>query len=233
MNNETKRFAHKLNLQLFAEGDPKDPPNDPQDPPADPEPTTVTMTQEELNALIGREKARAKKPFADYEDLKTRVAELQAAEDERKRGELTEVERIKADLEREAGAKQTLESELTTLRESVKQERIRSAFITAATTAKIAYIDDAWALADKSGISVGDDGNVVGIDEVISGLVTEKPFLVVQTTKPKTIGSPTDNPPPAQKTAEQLLKEAADKAKQSGRLEDQAAYAKLKRELNL
>lgn len=229
MNNATKRFAHKLNLQLFAEPNPEPTP-DPQDPPADP---PKTFTQAELDDVIAKRIERERKKYGDYEDLKTRLAELQAAEDERKRGELTEVERIKADLEREAGAKQTLESELTTLRESVKQERIKNDFITKATAAKIAYIDDAWALADKSKISVGEDGSVVGTDEVINGLLTNKPFLAPQTTKPKTIGSPTDNPPPAQKTAEQLLKEAADKAKQSGRLEDQAAYAKLKRELNL
>jgi hypothetical protein len=51
--------------------------------------------------------------------------------------------------------------------------------------------------------------------------------------EPKTIGNPS-NPNPnetAQKTAEQLLKEAEEKAKKSGRIEDVAAYSKLKREL--
>ncbi|WP_018755194.1 hypothetical protein [Paenibacillus terrigena] len=232
MNNETNRFRHKLNLQLFAE-DPT-PTDDPQDPPADPTDPPKTFTQAELDDVVTKRLERERKKYVDYDDLKTKLAELEAAEDERKRGELSEVERVKADLERESGAKQTLESELTSLRESVKQERIRNAFTSAATAAKIAYIDDAWSLADKTGINVGDDGSVTGVDDVIKSLVETKPFLVEQKpTQPRTIGGPTDNPPPAQKTAEQLLKEAADKARVSGKLEDQAAYAKLKRELGL
>jgi len=232
MNNETNRFRHKLNLQLFAE-DPA-PTDDPQNPPAEPTDPPKTFTQAELDDVIAKRIERERKKYGDYDDIKAKLAELQSAEDERKRGELTEVERIKADLERESGAKQTLESELSSLRESVKQERIRNAFISAATTAKIAYIDDAWALADKAGISVGDDGNVTGVDDVIKALVESKPFLVeLKPTQPRTIGGATDNPPPAQKTAEQLLKEAAEKAKKSGKIEDQASYAKLKRELGL
>ncbi len=218
-----------LNLQLFAEGDPE--PTEPTEPLSDP---PKTFTQAELDDVIAKRIERERKKYGDYDDIKSKLAELQAAEDEKKRTELTEIERFKADLEKEQGAKQTLESELTTLRESVKQERIRNAFISAATTAKIAYIDDAWSLADKSGISVGDDGNVAGVDEVVKALVESKPFLVEQKqTQPRTIGGATDNPPAQQKTAEQLLKEVADKAKKSGKIEDQAAYAKLKRELGL
>ncbi|MBG9736579.1 hypothetical protein [Paenibacillus alvei] len=232
MTNESKRLKYTLNLQLFAEEDPEP---TPQDPSADPTPEPEkTFTQAELDDIVAKRLERERKKYGDYEDLKTKLTELQTAEDERKRGELTEIERYKADLEKEQASKQTLESELTTLRESVKQERIRNAFITAAQSANIAYIDDAWSLADKSEINVGDDGKVVGIDALIASLVESKPFLVAQNpTKPKTIGDPTDAPPKGQKTAEQMLKEAADKARASGRLEDQAAYAKLKRELGL
>lgn len=209
MNNESKRLKYTLNLQMFAEQDPEPTPQDPPADPTPPEPKTVTMTQEELDALIGREKARAKKPFADYDDIKAKLTELQAAEDERKRGELTEIERYKADLEKEQTSKQTLESELSTLRESVKQERIRNAFITAATAANIAYVDDAWSLADRSGVSVGDDGNVVGIDAVIASLIESKPFLVAtNTTKPKTIGDPPPTVDEKARTLEAQLEDA-------------------------
>lgn len=230
MTNESKRLKYALDLQMFAEEDAE--PSNPEDT-APPEPPK-TFTQAELDDIVAKRLDRERKKFGDYDDLKTKLAELQAAEDERKRSRMTELDRFKTDLEKEQAAKQTLESELTTLRESVKQERIRNAFITAAQAANIAYIDDAWSLADKSGIDVGDDGKVVGIDALIASLIDSKPFLVAQNpTKPKTIGDPTDTPPKGQKTAEQMLKEAADKARASGRLEDQAAYAKLKRELGL
>lgn len=232
MTNESKRLKYTLNLQLFAEEDPEP---TPQDPSADPTPEPEkTFTQAELDDIVTKRLERERKKFTDYDDLKSKLAEYEHEREEKQRAEMTEIERFKADLEKEQAAKQTLESELTTLRESVKQERIRNAFITAAQAANIAYIDDAWSLADKSEINVGDDGKVVGIDALIASLVESKPFLVAQNpTKPKTIGDPTDVPPKGQKTAEQMLKEAADKARASGRSEDRAAYAKLKRELGL
>jgi len=207
MNNESKRLKYTLNLQLFAEGDPEP---TPQDPPADPTPEPAkTFTQAELDDIVAKRLDRERKKYGDYDDLKTKLTELQAAEDERKRGELTEIERYKADLEKEQTSKQTLESELSTLRESVKQERIRNAFITAATAANIAYVDDAWSLADRSGVSVGDDGNVVGIDAVIASLVESKPFLVAtNTTKPKTIGDPPPTIDEKARTLEAQLEDA-------------------------
>lgn len=207
MTNETKQFSYPLNLQLFAESEPEP---TPQDQPAEPTPEPEkTFTQAELDSIVTQRLERERKKYGDYEDLKTKLAELQAAEDERKRGEMTEIERFKADLEKEQAVKQTLESELSTLRESVKQERIRNAFITAAQAANIAYIDDAWALADRSEINVGDDGNVVGIDAVIASLVEKKPFLVAQNpTKPKTIGDPTPSVEEKARTLEAQLEEA-------------------------
>ncbi|MFL1672191.1 phage scaffolding protein [Paenibacillus dendritiformis] len=233
MSNETKRFAYPMNLQLFAEGTEPEP--TPQDPPVEPTPEPEkTFTQAELDDIVAKRLERERKKYGDYEDLKSKLTEYEREREEKQRAEMTEIERFKSDLEKEQAAKQSLESELTTLRESVKQERIRNAFITAAQAANIAYIDDAWALTDRSGVSVGDDGNIVGIDAVIASLVETKPFLVSQNpTKPKTIGDPSGTPPSPQKTSEQMLQEAAEKARASGRLEDQAAYAKLKRELGL
>ncbi|MCY9532972.1 hypothetical protein M5X04_27050 [Paenibacillus alvei] len=207
MTNESNRLKYTLNLQLFAEGDPEP---TPQDPPIDPQPeTSKTFTQAELDDIVAKRLDRERKKYGDYDDLKTKLTELQAAEDERKRGELTEIERYKADLEKEKSTKQTLESELNTLRESVKQERIRNAFITAATAANIAYIEDAWALANKSEIKVDDDGKVVGVDVLIASLVESKPFLVAQNpTKPKTIGDPPPSVDEKARTLEAQLEDA-------------------------
>jgi hypothetical protein len=52
--------------------------------------------------------------------------------------------------------------------------------------------------------------------------------------EPRTIGGSSNPTPDATaKTAEQLLKDAAEKAKRTGRMDDRAAYAALKRELGL
>ncbi|MCR8983437.1 phage scaffolding protein, partial [Brevibacillus laterosporus] len=65
--------------------------------------------------------------------------------------------------------------------------------ITAATSANIAHIDDAYILAssDLSKVTIDESGNVVGVDSVIQSLVETKPFLIAQTKKePSTIGGP-------------------------------------------
>lgn len=211
MTNETKRFTRTLNLQLFAEGDPEPTPQGaPEEPTPEPE---KTFTQTELDDIVTKRLERERKKFGDYEELKTKISEYEKEREEKQRADMTEIERYKADLEKEQTAKQTLETELTTLRESVKQERIRNAFITAAQAANIAYIDDAWALADKSEVSVGDDGKVVGIDVVIASIVESKPFLVAQNpTKPKTIGDPA---PPSEDKIRTMEMQLAD-AKKKG-----------------
>lgn len=208
MSNETKRFAYPMNLQLFAEG--AEPEPTPQDPPAEPTPEPEkTFTQAELDDIVAKRLERERKKYGDYVDLKSKLTEYEREREEKQRAEMTEIERYKADLEKAQSLHQTLESELTSMRESVKQERVRNAFITAAQAANIAYIDDAWALADRSGVSVGDDGNVVGIDAVIASLVESKPFLVAQNpTKPKTIGDPTPSVEDKTRTLEAQLEDA-------------------------
>jgi hypothetical protein len=228
----------RLNLQFFADdnGDNNDG-NEPVDTNDndDQQPKVKTFTQDEVNELIMKRLERERKKYADYDDLKAQLEELRKVDEERKRAEMSEIERYKADLEKALNERQTFEQELEKLRESVKQERIKNAFITAATSANIAYIDDAFRLADLSAVTIDDDGNVVGIEDAIKTLVEHKPFLLAQAKKePKPIGESTNaKSDKSDKSAEQLLKEAAEKARRTGRPEDLAAYAKLKRELGL
>jgi len=226
-----------MNLQFFAEGDP-DPQPEPGDKPDEgsgkqPE---KTFTQAELDEIVAKRLERERKKyekFADYDELKAKLAEYEKEREERQRAEMTEIERYKADYEKVTSEKQTLEQQLTELRETIKREKIVNEFIKVATALNVAYIDDALKLADLSAVTVDEEG-VKGVKEAVEALVQHKPFLLAQAKKePKTIGNPS-NPNPnetAQKTAEQLLKEAEEKAKKSGRIEDVAAYSKLKREL--
>jgi Domain of unknown function (DUF4355) len=228
----------RLNLQFFADdnGD-NNGGNEPVDTNDndDQQPKVKTFTEDEVNEIVKKRLERAYKKYADYDDLKAQLEQLRQAEEERKRAEMSEIERYKADLEKALNERQTFEQELEKLRESVKQERIKNAFITAATSANIAYIDDAFRLADLSAVTIDEDGNVVGIEDAIKTLVEHKPFLLAQAKKePKPIGESTNaKSDKSDKSAEQLLKEAAEKARRTGRPEDLAAYAKLKRELGL
>ncbi|MEH6941675.1 phage scaffolding protein [Bacillus sp. JJ722] len=229
MNNELLR----LNLQYFAE-ESEEVTNDEPDQTTEEvsQPKTVTMTQDELNALIGKEKGRVKSKYADYGDIKAKLAEYETAEQERKTAEMTELEKLQAQLQTKETAEQALMKKLEEAESLNKAEKIRNEFIKAATGENIAYIDDAFALADLSQVKV-EEGKVVGMTDAVKSLVENKPFLVAKK-QPKQIGESTNgNVDRADKTAEQLLREAAEKARISGRNEDRAAYAKLKRELNL
>lgn len=227
-----RKFLLPLNIQMFAEGDGATPDQNPDDKgEGKAEPKTVTMTQEELDALIGREKGRVKSKFADYDDLKAKLADYEKQAEEKQRAEMTELERLQKDLEAKGETEQTLAKQLEELQSQVKSEKIRNEFIKVATSNQIAYIDDAYSLADLSAVTIGEDGKVVGMDEAIKALVDNKPYLVAKK-QIKQIGEPSNGTHErVDKTAEQLLKEAAEKARKSGRNEDRAAYAKLKREL--
>lgn len=229
-----RKFLLPLDIQMFAEGDGATPDQNPDDKgEGKAEPKTVTMTQEELDALIGREKGRVKSKFADYDDLKAKLADYEKQAEEKQRAEMTELERLQKDLEAKGETEQTLAKQLEELQSQVKSEKIRNEFIKVATSNQIAYLDDAYSLADLSAVTIGEDGKVVGMDEAIKALVDNKPYLVAKK-QIKQIGEPSNGTHErVDKTAEQLLKEAAEKARKSGRNEDRAAYAKLKRELGL
>lgn len=196
--------------------------------------STKTFTQEELDEIIAKRLERERKKYADYEELKAKLAEYEKQEEERKRAEMSEIQRLQADLQAKIEAEQALQKQLSQLQETIKQEKIRNAFIVKAQLAGIAYVDDAYRLADFSGVEVDEDGNVKGIDAVVEQLVKNKPFLLSDEKKnPKPVGDVTGWQKRSDKTKEQLLAEAAEKARNSGRIEDLAAYAKLKRELGL
>ncbi|MEW4281772.1 phage scaffolding protein [Priestia megaterium] len=204
-----------------------------EEPANKPEVKTVTMTQEELDALIGREKGRVKNKYADYSDLKAAAEELAKLKEERELADLGEKERAEKLAQKYEAEKTEIAQQLEALKESVKNERIKNEFTKVATGLGVAYIDDALQLADLSAVSVGEDGEIVGVEDVVKGLVENKPFLVAQKKPQKPIGESSNGVrDTSDKTAQQLLQEAADRYKRTGKPEDMVAYSKLKRELN-
>lgn len=200
----------------------------------DPGKRVVTMTQAELDALIGREKGRERKRFADYDSVKTRLAELEQAEVERNKAAMTEKERLEAEkAEAEKKATDAQEAGSRAL-EAANKRLINAEFKAVAREMNVRpdALEAALKLADLSGVTVDDEGNVVGVKEATQALVSSNPYLV-EKPKPRQIGGGSGGDDRPEKTKEQLLAEAAEKARKSGRIEDQAAYAKLKRELGL
>ncbi|MET3658519.1 hypothetical protein [Sporosarcina psychrophila] len=222
-----------LDLQFFSE-DPTEPitPTEPVETPAQPE--AKTFSQTELDELIAKRIDRERKKYekyADYDEIKTKASEYEKVLEEKRLAELSEAERAQDQAKKFEEEKNELTAQLDAVRKQADSEKIRNEFNKVATSANVAYLDDAIALADLSAVSIDEDGRVVGMDDVVKALVDNKPFLVGKKAQ-QPIGEPSnggkqDN----EKTSEQLLEEAADKAKKSGRIEDRVAFDKLKRQL--
>jgi hypothetical protein len=219
MINESKRNVRfpMNNLQFFAE-EPPAPENEPESgaqPTAEePENNTdnqapvKTFTQEDLDRIVADRIARERKKFADYEDIRKKAEEYEKALEEKRLAELSEKERAEEIARKAQEEKSELERQLAEYKAQVEREKIHNAFITAATSANIAYIDDALRLADLSAVKV-EDGKVIGIDAVVESLVKNKPFLLKQqATQPKTIGEPTNAQQDEIKTLEQQIEDA-------------------------
>ncbi|WP_068616583.1 phage scaffolding protein [Paenibacillus tuaregi] len=233
MTNDTMRFRYPLNLQLFAEPDPT------PDPELQPEPTPEpekTFTQAELDDIVAKRLARDRKGREDYEDIKAKLTALELAEAEREKAKLSETERLEAEKAEALKIAEDAKAERDKALTAANQRLIKAEFRAIARELNIRAdaLDDAYVLADLSAVKVDDDGNIAGVKDVVEALLTNKPFLAEQPkSQPKPIGGASGGTDPVDKTKEQLLKDAADKARKTGRIEDQAAYAKLKRELGL
>ena len=77
-------------------------------------------------------------------------------------------------------AKKTSEREqaLADRDEQLRVERVKSAFMLAASTAGVSKLEDALRLGDLSAIQVADDGAITGVDEVVGALVEDRPYLL-------------------------------------------------------
>ncbi|GAK03261.1 phage capsid and scaffold [Geomicrobium sp. JCM 19037] len=196
---------------------------------------TKSFTQAELDDIVAKRLERERKKYGDYDDMKAKLGDLEKEAEERRLAEMSEKERAEELAQKYQAEKDAMSQQLTAYQEQVKQERINNAFITQATTANIAYIDDAIKLADLSAVEVGEDGVVKGVESVIAQLTESKPYLLAQkeTPQPKQVGGGASNGGQGtDKSGEQLLAEAAQKAKETGRTEDRAAYSRLKRQLS-
>lgn len=205
---------------------------------ADDKPAKVEFTAEqqaELDRIVAdrlaRERKKAEK-FADYDDIKTKLTALERAEEDRKKAEMTATERLEAEKADALKRAQEAEDRNASVLTAANQRLINAEFKTAARDANIPAdrLAAALKLADTGAVTVDENGTVSGLADVITALIAEHPYLA-EVTQPKPVGSPSGGGEPAAKTKEQMLKEAADKARKSGKPEDRAAYSALKRQL--
>ncbi|WP_226568149.1 phage scaffolding protein [Bacillus stratosphericus] len=155
------------------------------------QPQKIELTQEELDTMITKRISRVESKYADYGDLKEKVAAFEKAEQEKADAELPELERIKKELELKSESEQSLAKQIEDLKKADEQNKITNEFIKIATAHNIAYVDDALRLADLSEVKV-EEGKVLGIEGVVKEIVDNKPYLIKSTQNSKSIGQATN-----------------------------------------
>lgn len=209
-----------------------------EEPATKPETKTVTMTQEELDALIGREKGRVKNKYADYNEIKAKLDEFTKVEEERKQSEMTEVEKLQAQLQKfETNAREAEEAKAKAL-ESANKRLIKSEFKLLASSKDFGVrkdaLDDAFVLADLSSVEVDEDGNVTGVQEALESLKKSKSYLFgISDYVDPSPGQAETKREGTQEQARRKLQDLADTAKRTGRIEDKIKYATFKKELGI
>ncbi len=181
-----------------------------------PEVKTVTMTQEELDALIVREKGRVKNKYADYDEIKAKLDELAKAEEERKKAEMSEAERLLAEKEEAARKAQEAEEQAKKAQESANQRIINTEIRSIARSLNANDPNDVLALLDKSNVEIDEEGNVKGVEDAVKALKEAKPWMFKQAIGADALGGA--NPPKINTVSELAAKE-----KELAELQQQAA----------
>lgn|SRR5690606_21607865 len=171
------------------------------------------FTQSELNAIVGHRVSETKEKYEKkIEELSKQIEELKTGSEELKK----KAENYDA------------------LLEKYRTEKIQTHFKEKARENNIEYIDAAMKLIKEElfALEINENGEVEGLDDLVKKLVEENPFLVKKQEQPKPVGLPSNPSGRVDKSKEQLLKEAYEKARRTGKKEDLLAYSRLKRELN-
>lgn len=128
--------------------------------------STTGETPKTIEAVLAElEKAKAALKAANSESAsrRKRLEELEKAEQERAQAQLSETEKLKAQLAEMAGNAEKVAAEL-------QATRIRSAVLTKAGELGFVSPEDAAALADMSAVQIDDDGKVTGFEKALEAL---------------------------------------------------------------
>lgn len=151
--------------------------------------------QIDTQALLAELK-QARKEAAGY---RTKLRQSEESEAERKRQEMTEVERLKADLE-------AMKAKADEAQRIAHERLLRAAVVSEAARLGFADPDDAWRFIDTAHLEVGENGEVEGLAAAIQAVGKAKPYLLRATGQTQRM-SPTNPAYSGATNDEQLRKE--------------------------
>ena len=144
----------------MVENDPNNVQGDGQQPDVGLGDGVITFTQAQLDRMVGERVTRERAKYADYEDLKAKAAKLQEFEDAQK-----------SELQRAQDAKEAAENTAKAAMTNANTRLIQAEFIAAAALAGVKHPEDAYALADRTAVLIGDDSKVTGVTEQVKALI--------------------------------------------------------------
>jgi len=141
-------------------------------------PPEKTFTQADLDRVVEQRLARERSKYGDYDDLKTKASKLD------------EIEQANAsDLEKATKRAETAETKAQAAEERAAAALRRAAVVAEATRAGAVDPDAVFALLTPDSVTVGDDGQVTGVEEAVKALLEAKSYLVGSGTAPPKAGS--------------------------------------------
>lgn len=132
---------------------------------------TPESAGEDTAATIKRLETALKRANAEAAERRIKLQEFEEEERKRQEAELSETERLRKQLAEAQAASETMAAQ-------VRETQMRSAV--ERTAARMRFHDpaDAYALADLSAVTVGDNGKVDGVEDALKALAKSKPHLV-------------------------------------------------------
>ena len=135
-------------------------------PQPEPEAPAKIFTQDEVNRIQAQTRREANARFGDYQELKTRAARA----DELEKSQLTDQEKLEA---RATAAERKAEAAIQQVASAVIASEVK----VRASQLGIIDPDAAYLLLDRTNVAYADDGTVSGIDDALTQLIENKPYL--------------------------------------------------------
>ena len=135
-------------------------------PAPQPEPEAKTFSQDEVNRIQAQTRREANARFGDYQQLKDRAARA----DELEKAQLTDQEKLEA---RATAAERKAEAAIQQVASAVIASEVK----VRASQLGIIDPDAAYLLLDRTNVAYADDGTVSGIDDALTQLIENKPYL--------------------------------------------------------
>lgn len=134
------------------------------------EPAEQTFTQAQLNQAIQDRLARVQKKYEGFDELRAKAEQFDQLQDQQK----TEIQKAQ---ERATKAEQAA----ATRTQAANERLIEAAVLSQATSQKAIKPEHLFKLIDRSTVTVGDDGQVTGVEDAVKSFLDANPEYVGST----------------------------------------------------